>query len=180
MTRRFLHLVLIALAVALAAPALAQTPAGEGITRTIGPSTNLPIPRFVTLKRNKVYMRRGPGEDHQIEWTFQRKHMPVEVLNEYEQWRKVRDVDGDEGWINATMLSGERYVLFRKRKSGPIRWTIRDKPQPGARAVALVDPGVVAEMKRCPDTWCQVKAGKYTGWVQRAALWGVLPDETVE
>jgi SH3-like domain-containing protein len=180
MTRRIpLLSVIFALSV-LAGPALAQTPAGEGITRTIGPSTSLPIPRFVTLKRDKVYMRRGPGEDHQIEWVYKRKHMPMEVLNEYEQWRKVRDVDGTEGWISATMLSGERYVLLRKRTSGAKRWTIRNKPKADGHTVALVDPGVLAELKRCPGTWCEIKAGKYSGWVTRSALWGILPGETVE
>jgi len=164
-----------------AGAALAQGPAGEGETNSLGPSTSLPLPRFVTLKKDVVYMRRGPGSDHAIEWQYVRKHLPVEVINEYELWREVRDADGTQGWISANMLSGERYVMVIAPKgSKQHRAPLRNRPDGKAKVIAVAETGVIAELKHCPDNWCEIAAGNRTGWIERSALWGVLADERVE
>lgn len=160
--------------------ALAQG-ASEGTTGALGPSTSLPLPRFVSLKRDVVYMRRGPGSDHAIEWQYVRRHLPVEVINEYDLWREVRDPDGTEGWISANMLSGERYVLVIAPKGAKTaREPLRARPDTKAKVIAVAETGVVAELKHCPDDWCEISAGGRSGWIPRGLLWGVLPDERVE
>jgi SH3-like domain-containing protein len=171
----------VALIVALACAAttaLAET--GQGITRALGPSTNLPLPRFVTLKKDEVYMRRGPGPDHPIEWIYVRRHLPLEVINEYDLWREVRDADGTVGWISANMLSGERFVMVREREGKEKRWPLHRRPDEKSDVVALADPGAIAELKHCPDAWCEVASGNHTGWIDRKALWGILADERVQ
>ena len=152
----------------------------EGVG-ALGPSTSLPLPRFVSLKKDIVYMRRGPGADHAIEWQYVRKHLPVEVINEYDLWREVEDPDGAKGWIFANMLSGERYVIVLAPKAQKMeRESLRARPDARARLVAFIEPGVVAELKHCPDLWCEISASGHTGWIERSLLWGVLPDERVE
>ena len=164
-----------------ASPALAQGSAENPPASALGPSTSLPLPRFVTLKKDVVYMRRGPGSDHAIEWEYVRKHLPVEIVNEYDLWREVRDVDGTEGWISANMLSGERYVMVVSVPGrNQTRQPLRNRPDAKAKVIAFAETGVLAELKHCPDEWCEISAGNRTGWMERRALWGILPDERVE
>jgi SH3-like domain-containing protein len=174
--------VFVCLFVLGASAALAQGTNEGGTTGALGPSTSLPLPRFVSLKKDVVYMRRGPGSDHPIEWQYVRKHLPVEVINEYDLWREVRDPDGKtEGWISANMLSGERYVMVIAPKgSKTLREPLRNRPDARAKVVALAEPGVIAELKHCPDDWCEISAEGRTGWIKRSAVWGILPDERVE
>jgi SH3-like domain-containing protein len=150
-------------------------------SKVLGPSTNLPLPRFVSLKKDKVFMRRGPGEDHAIEWVYVRRHLPVEIVNEYQLWREVRDSDGAEGWISATMLSGERYVIVRGQAGKKDASTaLHSRPDAKSGIVALAQPGVIAVLRHCPDQWCEIEADSHTGWVERASLWGILDNERIE
>jgi SH3-like domain-containing protein len=129
-------------------------------------------------------MRRGPGEDHPIVWKYVRKNLPVEVVNEFDVWRKVRDVDGAEGWISANMLAGEpRFGVVRaKPAKGGAGWAIKRRPDAKAATIALAQAGVIAQVRRCPNAqaWCEIKAGGRKGWIERAALWGVYPGEVIK
>jgi SH3-like domain-containing protein len=106
-------------------------------------------------------------------WVYKKEGMPVEIVQEFEQWRKIRDADGSEGWVNAIMLSGRRTVLVRGIENAAMR---DDHDQQG-RLMAKVEPGVVASVKKCRDSWCQVTAGGYTGWMARNSLWGIYANE---
>lgn len=178
----------VTLALALASgPALAAAPAKQ----SLGPVTNLPLPRFVSLKFDRINMRRGPSEDQPILWVYRRKSLPVEVVNEFDVWRKVRDVDGAEGWIRDNQLSGDaRYGLVRwpgekaprgvTGASGKARgWALKRRPQDSSATLAIVEAGVIAKISRCFEAWCEVKTGGKSGWLERAALWGVYPDEVI-
>ena len=174
-------LALVCLAGVSVSAALPQGSTENAPAGAVGPSTSLPLPRFVTLKKDVVYMRRGPGSDHAIEWQYVRKHLPVEIINEYDLWREVRDPSGTEGWISANMLSGERYVMIvsppgKKQTREPLR----TRPDDKAKVIAFAENGVIGELRHCPDQWCEIQAGNRTGWVERRALWGILPDERVE
>jgi SH3-like domain-containing protein len=133
-------------------------------------------------------MRRGPGDDHPIVWKYVRKNLPVEIVNEYDVWRKVRDVDGAEGWISANMLAGERrYGVVRTAAKGApsskvAGWSLWRRPIAKGEALAIAQAGVIAEIKRCPaaDSFCEVKAGGMKGWIERKALWGVYPGEVIK
>jgi SH3-like domain-containing protein len=129
---------------------------------------------FQSLKRDKVYLRSGPSADYPIQWVFVRKGLPVEVLASFDIWRKVRDSDGTQGWVNQQMLSDRRSVLV----TGATRSLLHD-PRPDAEIVAQVEAGVVAAVSKCDAAWCQVRAGEYQGWLSRDALWGLAPDETL-
>jgi len=143
-----------ALLVALAAPAaLAQGRATRDAEA---------LPRWQSLKSDNVNLRVGPGNQHPIEWVVRRRHLPVRVLAESDQWRKVRDSNGTEGWISRALLSGARYGVV----SGEIR-TLRRDPAVDAVAVARLEPGVVGKLE----------AGGFRGWIARAEFWGTDPGE---
>jgi SH3-like domain-containing protein len=163
----------------LASPAPGDTTASIGTAaRSVGPS-GLPIPRFVSLKAEKVNVRRGPSSDHAVSWVFNRKGMPVEIVAEFENWRRIRDSDGEEGWILQNMLSGKRTAMIAPWRKGQALGLHRE-----ARAesglVAMLSAGVIAEVEDCSGSWCHVSAGGYDGWVEQSMLWGVYPGESVD
>jgi SH3-like domain-containing protein len=134
----------------------------------------LPLPRFAALKSDQVNLRAGPGDRYPIEWVFTRKELPVEIVQEWEHWRKIRDSDGTVGWVHQRMLVGKRSVLVR----GETR-VLFARPEPGAPIVARAEPGVVARLLECKGPWCRVEAEKVTGWLHRDQVWGVYPNEAV-
>ena len=139
---------------------------------TLGPETNLPLPRFVSLKAAEANVRRGPSLSHRIDWVFQRRNMPLQVVAEYGHWRRVIDRDGQGGWVHYTMLSGARTVLV----SGDTT-ALRSRPDPNALENALLEPGVIARLGECERDWCRLTAGGYGGWAAKSDLWGVAAGE---
>jgi SH3-like domain-containing protein len=148
---------------AIAAIALSQAaPAAER-----GPITNLPLPRYVSLKAAEGNARRGPSLSHRIDWVFTRRDMPLQITGEYGHWRQVRDNEGAGGWMHYSLLSGVRTVLVTGDEA-----VLRMKPDPGAPIVAQAEPGVVARLDECARDWCRISASGRRGWTPRAALWG--------
>lgn len=135
--------------------------------------TSLPVPRFVTLAADEVNVRTGPGTRYPIRIVIRRGGLPVEIVKEHETWRKIRDVDGDEGWVHKAMLSGRRAVIIK----GQIQPLLR-KPDDTAPPVAKLEPGVIASLQACTAEWCDLKASSYEGWIRKTALWGVYAHET--
>ena len=136
--------------------------------------TSLPLPRFASLRANQVNARTGPGVRYPIDWVFQRRNMPVEITAEFENWRKIRDEQGTEGWVHRQMLSGKRSVIV----IGEIQ-TMRRQANGGSPAVARLAPGVVAPVLECNGEWCRVEASGFRGWLPRAGTWGTKPGERV-
>jgi SH3-like domain-containing protein len=151
---------------------------GAAAPRPLGAS-GLPIPRFVSLKAEKVNVRRGPSSDHPVAWVFQRKGLPVEIVAEFENWRRVRDSDGEEGWILQNMLSGKRTAVIAPWKRGQTV-PLHAGAAAGTALVAQVGAGVVGEVELCDGQWCEVTAGGYDGYVEQTQLWGVYPGEKVD
>lgn len=176
--------VLFAVALAAAAPVAGQEPdVGDGepneqSTRA-DPTGQLPVPRFVSLRTNPVNLRIGPGVRYQIDWVYVRKGLPVEVIAEFETWRRIRDPDGAEGWVHQSMLSGRRAAVVTAT-AGPIPLHKSDG-EPAAVA-AMVEPGVVVALQRCPSggTACRVEVAGHQGWLPRTALWGLYPTEAID
>jgi SH3-like domain-containing protein len=137
--------------------------------------SGLPIPRFVSLRSDKVNVRTGPGVRYPVEWVFERKGMPVEVVEEYENFRKVRDIQGTEGWVHQNLLSSRRGVII----TGAIR-TLRREAREDSPAVARAEPDVVGQLLRCQDQWCRIEIGGFRGWLKRSEFWGVYPNEKIE
>lgn len=164
------------LAGALALVAGAALVSGAAWAETArGPVTNLPLPRFVTLKAHEANVRRGPSLTHRIDWVFTARGMPLEVVGEYGHWRRVRDRDGVGGWVHYTLLSGARAGLVETGRTA-----LQARPDPASQVNAELEAGVIVALDRCGAVWCQGKAGGYRGWVAKLALWGVGADETFD
>lgn len=138
-------------------------------------ATELPLPRFVSLKSDKVYARTGPAVRYPIRWVYNRARLPVEIVQEFDTWRKIRDVDGGEGWVHKSLLASERTVLVRSDE--PL--VMRREASADGRMMARLEPGVVAGVETCDDSnvWCRLDAGGYKGWVERNSLWGIYENE---
>lgn len=138
----------------------------------IGKETNLPIPRFVSMKAVEANVRRGPSLSHRIDWVYQRKDLPLKVTAEFGHWRRVQDRDGIGGWIHYSLISGVRTVLIDTDEAD-----LRMKPDPRAPLNATAERGVVARLGTCLPDWCRIRAGGHRGWVRKEHLWGVQRAE---
>lgn len=149
--------------------------------------SGLPIPRFVSLKSDRVNVRKGPGTNYPIAWVFEKAGLPVEVVREYGTWRQVRDSDGTQGWVLQNLLSGRRTAVVapweRKGKS------TQAKPKPTAihadasvssDIVAYAEAGTLAGLVSCDRSWCQISIADHRGYIEQKRLWGVYGNEVVE
>jgi SH3-like domain-containing protein len=140
-------------------------------------TSGLPLPRFVSLRSDEVNLRSGPGVRYPVDWIYSRRDLPVEVIAEFEAWRKIRDWQGTEGWVHQSMLSSRRMLVV----TGSQR-KLRAEPDEKAPALALVDPSVVGRLIGCPHamTYCRVDIGNVEGWLRREEFWGVYPGEYMD
>lgn len=146
-------------------------------TRTAG--SGLPVPRFVSLKASKVNVRVGPGEDYGVAWVFVKPGLPIEVIQEFDNWRRIRDSDGQVGWVFQSLLSGKRTAVVAPWQGGEPR-PIRASAAPDARITAFLEPGVMGEVEACRSGWCELSGKGFKGWIARDQLWGVYPDEDID
>ena len=167
---------------ALAALALIGLPAiASAQDMQAGSVTGLPVPRYVSLKTDRVNLREGPSKEHRTRWVYQRAGLPVEVTAEFETWRRVRDADGTEGWVLHSLLSGRRTALVapwskKKDENFPMHSAASEE----SAVVARLQPGVVASVASCANTWCRVSVGNINGFIRQERLWGVYPNEKVD
>ncbi|MDB5595015.1 MAG: hypothetical protein JWM36_1976 [Hyphomicrobiales bacterium] len=148
-------------------------------TDPVGTATGLPIPRYVSLKSDRVNLREGPSKDHRTAWVFQRAGLPVEVTAEFENWRKIRDSEGSEGWVLQSLLSGRRTALVAPWKKGEI-FPLYAKPADGSNQVARLQPGVLGSVRHCEGGWCRMTGEGYDGFIKQSILWGVYPNEKID
>ena len=130
--------------------------------------------RFVSLRSDEVNVRVGPGVRYPVKWVFRQKAIPVEIVQEYDTWRKIRDWEGAEGWVHRAMLSSKRSIIVTGRTT-----TMRRRSSDEAPAVARLGRGMVALLGKCTPTWCRVEVDGYEGWVRRGGLWGVRKNEVL-
>ena len=132
-----------------------------------GQVTNLPIPRYVSLKVKEANARRGPSLSHKIDWIYKRKNMPLEIYGEYENWRRVRDFEGLGGWVHYTLLSGIRFVLVKNELL-----EMRLLPSIDAQVIAKIPQHNIATLDKCTKDWCRITDDGYKGWVPKCHFWG--------
>lgn len=146
-----------------------------------GPS-GLPLPRYVSLKSNRVNVRVGPSQDHEVAWVFNSAGLPVEIIAEFENWRRIRDSEGSEGWVYHSLLSGRRTALVAPWQSGAQSEPelLLKRPDAQARPVARLQHGALVRIEECDVTWCEVTAQGLKGYIRQSVLWGVYPGERVE
>ena len=136
-------------------------------------SSGLEIPRYASLKKNKVFARTGPALRYPIKWVYKRAGLPVEIVQEFDTWRKIRDFDGEEGWVHQSLISGRRTGLVVQEGQIPLY----KKPEIDARKLALLEQNAVVKLKACAESWCQIEVQGFSGFLQRKAIWGVYEDE---
>lgn len=144
----------------------------QGDTR----GTGLPLPRFVSLKSGKVNVRGGPGQDYDLRFTFVRSGLPVEITQEFDTWRKIRDSEGEEGWVYHSLLTGERTALVAPWAADG-QFPAHSRADAGASVVAYLEPRVVTDVQECTGSWCLVAVQGIEGWIEQDRLWGVYPEE---
>lgn len=144
----------------------------------VGTATGLRVPRYVSLKSDRVNLREGPSKDHRTSWIFQRAGLPVEITAEFEIWRRIRDSEGSEGWVLHSLLSGRRTALVAPWKKNE-NFDLRARSEDGAAVTARLQSGVIANVKTCDGIWCRVLGEGYDGYIRQQNLWGVYPDEKV-
>lgn len=142
---------------------------------TKGAVTNMPIPRYVSLKGGEGNARRGPGLTHRIDWVFTTAGMPLRVTAEHEHWRRVEDAEGMGGWVHYSLLSGVRSVLVTQDMA-----QFHDRADANAPVAFQTELGVIGRLMECSLDWCRVNVQGEKGWVQKTALWGVDPGEIIE
>jgi SH3-like domain-containing protein len=172
----------LACVLALLAPALPARAADA-----VGPVTGLPLPRFASLKSDRVNLREGPSKDHRTTWVFQRAGLPVEIMAEFETWRRIRDAEGTEGWVLHSLLSGRRTALvspwLRGEKAQPV--AIFDRADDRGGIVARLSPGVLGNVRSCDGSWCRIggqggASTEYDGYIRQDRLWGAYPNEKID
>lgn len=147
------------------------TPQGE---------SGLPIPRFVSLKSDRVNVRKGPSTDQAIVWVFSRAGLPVEVIAESENWRRVRDSEGADGWVFHSLLSGRRTVLVEPWSKDHQSVPLYGNNSTNARVVAELETGVLGNVLSCDGAWCRLSVNDFEGYVEQDKLWGVYRGETIK
>ena len=157
---------LIALILLTAAPVAAEELA-DG-------RSGLAVPRFVSIKPSKAYLRIGPGDQYPIIWEYVRAGLPVEVIKEWGIWRQLRDSDGTIGWMNKNLLTGERHAIVTRN----IR-TLYEGPDLQARPVWRIEPGAIVSVTLCEAAWCRITRDGKGGYIPRNQLWGVYPTESL-
>jgi len=159
--------------------ATAQNAAAPVQTVTLGPS-GLPLPRFVSLKSARVNSRVGPGVNYSVDWMYTRAGLPMEIVQEYDTWRRVRDADGSEGWVSQALLSGKRTAIIAPWQRGKdIRINLVKSAAKDASVVAMIEPGVIGSIKSCDGQWCEMSLSGHTGWISQSLVWGAYPGEKI-
>ncbi|MEO9458330.1 MAG: SH3 domain-containing protein [Lentilitoribacter sp.] len=143
-------------------------------------ASGLPIPRFVSLKAKRVNMRVGPGQSYKVSWLYTKSSIPMEIIQEYDNWRRVRDFEGTEGWVFHSLLSGERSAVAAPwmRGKSPVSYiNVYAQATQNSAVKAKLEPGVIAKIEQCNGEWCEISIDKVDGWASQEELWGVYPKE---
>ena len=149
------------------------------VAEPVGSVTGLTLPRYASLKTDRVNLREGPSKDHATKWVYQRAGLPVEITAEFDIWRKVRDSEGIEGWVLHSLLSGRRTGLVGVGKKGAI-YKIYSEPRASGGVAATLQSGVIANVRSCDGAWCLVDGEGYKGYIEQVSLWGVYPNEKIQ
>ena len=145
----------------------------------VGPKSGLPMPRFVSLKPDRVNVHGGPTRDHEVTFVYTRAGLPVEITAESDNWRRIRDWEGSEGWVYHSLLSGKRTAVITTKARDELA-QLHDRADANSAIAARLESGVVANVRKCLGAWCRISGSGFDGWIEQERLWGVYPDEKVE
>ncbi len=163
-------------ALILAVTAGATARANDG---PLGSNSGLPVPRFVSLKSDRVNVRAGPNKDQDVRWVYTRAGMPVEIVAEFENWRRIRDWEGAEGWVYHSLLSGRRSAVVVPREKDELV-PLYESADVESAVVAKLQGGVLGALKSCSGTWCRINGKNFDGYIRQERIWGAYPNEKVD
>src|SRR5215469_1248649 len=141
-------------------------------------TSGLPVPRYVSLKSDHVNVRAGPTKDNDVAWVYTRAGLPVEITAEFENWRRVRDSEGAEGWVYHSLLSGRRTAVITMKNKDDLA-SLYESASSLSPVAARLQAGVLAQVKKCDSHWCHIAGNGFDGWIEQQRLWGVYADEQV-
>ena len=181
---RFSRAAVVALSALVLLPLLPVS--AEAQTARRGSDTGFELPRFASFKSRTVNLRVGPGRDYRVDWVYTKPGLPVEIVQEFDNWRRVRDAEGTEGWVFAPLLAGRRTAVaapwLDKDAEAPLE--LRRKPRGDAEVTARIEPGVTGTITECDGEWCRFEPhaakGEVVGWLPQVELWGAYPGEAFE
>ncbi|MAH87745.1 MAG: aspartyl-trna synthetase [Kiloniella sp.] len=165
---------LLSISLVLIGAMMALAPASHAEAERYGRVTGEALPRWVSLKNEDAYMRRGPTKNHAIEWVYQRQFMPIEVVGEFGNWRKVRDRDGTLGWMGTSVLHNHRTGMIQKDRTPLFRMGTQDSD-----VIAILEEDVIVHLKACQDHWCHVQVDNLNGWLPMPVIYGVYGHELI-
>ena len=141
-------------------------------------TSGLPVPRYVSLKSDHVNVRAGPTKDNDVAWVYTHSGLPVEITAEFENWRRVRDSEGAEGWVYHSLLSGRRTAVVTMKSKDELA-PLHASADRSSAVTARLQAGVIAQVRTCDQHWCRIAGEGFDGWIEQQRLWGVYADETV-
>lgn len=161
---------------------LLQTSTSFAVENEAYRTSGYPVPRFVSIGSNEANVRTGPGSQYPVKWVITKKSLPVEVILEFDNWRKIKDFEGHEGWVFHTLLSGKRTaIISNDSEIFALKKPEGDPSKPTAKEVAIrLEPNVLVHIDKCRDAWCKIDTQGYTGWITRKYLWGVYETEKID
>lgn len=165
---------LLSISLVLLGAVMALAPVAQAQSQSVGRVTGEALPRWVSLKDEDAYLRRGPTKTHAIEWVYQRQFMPIEVVAEFGNWRRVRDRDGTLGWMGRSVLANHRTGMVQADMTPLFRGNTQD-----SNVLAYLEEDVVVHLKSCKDYWCQVQVETLTGWLPTSVIYGVYAGEEI-
>ncbi len=155
------------LAALMMAPLLA---CGQETEEKADTPSGLPVPRWVSVRGSPASMRAGPGLDYPILWRFERSGVPLQVITETHEWRKVCGPDGSIAWIHRTLTSGRRRAMALQAVP------MLAEPEADAEVRANLAARGFVSLEACESGWCEVSAGDSSGWVPETALFGAQEE----
>src|SRR6202045_984641 len=153
--------------VMLLASSLLGASISSGVSKDSALTTSgLPVPRYVSLKSDHVNVRAGPTKDNDVAWVYTPPGLPVEITAEFENWRRVRDSEGAEGWVYHSLLSGRRTAVITMKSKDDLA-PLYASADPTSAVAARLQAGVVAQVKHCVSGWCHVSGNGFDGWIEQ-------------
>ena len=125
--------------------------------------------KFLSLKKNEANVRVGPSRDYPIKYTYKKKYLPLEILDKFENWKKIKDFENNSGWIHTSLLSKKKSAINIKNNS-----ILYKKPTIFSEPIAKLEAGRLMIIKKCKKNWCKVNSSSFEGWILKNSLWGKI------
>lgn len=154
---------------------LSLAPMAKAEDASILNPSGLPIPRYVSLKSDEVNVRVGPGKRYPIRYVYRRAHLPVQIVEEFAHWRKIKDFEGTTGWTHKSLLDGKRTAMIMDKPQN-----LYPEPEVSSAPIVRAEPMVIATVKECLPDWCELEIAGTTAWIRKADIWGVDRAEVFE